>query len=108
MADRSSGSPILKTNPSEWGGLTKKQREANRLLGGEQRHTLLVGGASSGKTFTVVRRIMARGLRARIASRYPALSLECSAGAMSGKPGQFRTLPLAAQRPPAQTTRCLI
>jgi hypothetical protein len=26
MADRSSGSPILKTNPSEWGGLTKKQR----------------------------------------------------------------------------------
>ena len=61
MAERSSGSPILKTNPSEWGGLTKKQREANRLLGGEQRHTLLVGGASSGKTFTVVRRIMARG-----------------------------------------------
>ena len=61
MAERSSGSPILKTNPSEWGGLTKKQREANRLLGGEQRHTLLVGGASSGKTFAVVRRIMARG-----------------------------------------------
>ena len=80
MAERSSGSPILKTNPSEWGGLTKKQREANRLLGGEQRHTLLVGGASSGKTFTVVRRIMAHGLRAP-GSRHaiPALSLECSA-----------------------------
>ena len=31
MAERSSGSPILKTNPSEWGGLTKKQREANGL-----------------------------------------------------------------------------
>src|SRR5260221_4718713 len=44
--------------------LLTKQREANRLLGGEQRHSLLVGSASSGKTFTIVRRIMARGLRA--------------------------------------------
>ncbi|MBV9200878.1 MAG: hypothetical protein JOY83_14345 [Alphaproteobacteria bacterium] len=43
-------------------GLTDKQRDANRLLGGPQRHTLLIGGASSGKTFTILRRIMARGL----------------------------------------------
>jgi len=60
MAGRSSGSLIQKTRSSEWKGLTDKQREANRLLGGEQRHSLLVGGASSGKTFTIVRRIMAR------------------------------------------------
>jgi phage terminase large subunit-like protein len=64
MAVRSSGSLIQKTKSSEWNGLTDKQREANKLLGGDQRHTLLVGGASSGKTFTIVRRIMARGLRA--------------------------------------------
>jgi hypothetical protein len=33
-----------------WTGLTPKQREANRLLLGPQRRTLLVGGARSGKT----------------------------------------------------------
>ena len=85
MAERSSGSPILKTNPSEWGGLTKKQREANRLLGGEQRHTLLVGGASSGKTFTVVRRIMARGLRAP-GSRHAILRFRWNAARATGPP----------------------
>ncbi len=64
MAARSSGSPTPRTTHSDWKGLTDKQREANRLLGGDQRHTLLVGGASSGKTFTIVRRIMTRGFRA--------------------------------------------
>ena len=35
MAGRSSGSLIQKTRSSEWKGLTDKQREANRLLGGD-------------------------------------------------------------------------
>lgn len=43
--------------------LTPKQREAIRLLGGEQRHTLLVGGSRSAKTFTLVRALLVRALR---------------------------------------------
>ena len=44
--------------------LTPKQREASRLLSGPQRHTMLVGGARSGKTFLLVRAILIRALRA--------------------------------------------
>lgn len=43
--------------------LTDKQREAVRVLSGPQRHTLLVGGARSGKTFALVRAICVRALR---------------------------------------------
>lgn len=43
--------------------LTPRQREALTLLGGPQRHTLLVGGSRSGKTFALVRAIYARALR---------------------------------------------
>jgi hypothetical protein len=44
--------------------LTAKQVEANDLLGGGQRHTLLVGGSRSGKTTLLVRAIMVRALKA--------------------------------------------
>jgi phage terminase large subunit-like protein len=44
--------------------LTPKQREANRLLGGEQRHTLLVGGSRSGKTYLLTRALLIRALKA--------------------------------------------
>lgn len=43
--------------------LTAKQNEANRLLAGPQRHTALVGGSRSGKTFLIVRAIVIRALR---------------------------------------------
>lgn len=43
--------------------LTPKQQEAVRILGGPQRHTMLVGGARSGKTFLLVRAILVRALR---------------------------------------------
>lgn len=43
---------------------TDKQQEANYLLAGNQRSTLLVGGARSGKTFLIVRAIIVRALRA--------------------------------------------
>lgn len=44
--------------------LTPKQQEAHLLLGGPQRHTLLVGGARSGKTFLICRTIAMRSLKA--------------------------------------------
>src|SRR4051812_24253530 len=44
--------------------LTGRQAEANELLSGDQRHTLLVGGSRSGKTTVLVRAIMVRALRA--------------------------------------------
>lgn len=66
------------SEPDEWPGLTPKQREANKLLAGPQRHTLLVGGARSGKTFVALRRIMARGLRAP-GSRHGVLRLHNNA-----------------------------
>ncbi len=50
-----------RTKPFE---LTSKQREANVLLAGPQRHTLVVGGARSGKTFLITRGIVVRGLKA--------------------------------------------
>lgn len=43
---------------------TAKQEEANILLGGSSKHILLRGGARSGKTFIIVRRIVMRALRA--------------------------------------------
>lgn len=43
--------------------LTEKQQEALKVLAGPQRHTLLVGGARSGKTFLLVRAIVVRALR---------------------------------------------
>jgi phage terminase large subunit-like protein len=43
--------------------LTAAQQRANDLLSGPQRHTNLVGGARSGKTFLVVRAIVIRGLK---------------------------------------------
>lgn len=44
--------------------LTPRQAEANRLLGAGQRHTLLAGGARSGKTFLLTRAVLMRALRA--------------------------------------------
>jgi len=44
--------------------LTPKQLEANRLLAGPQRHTLLVGGSRSGKTFLGCRGIATRAIKA--------------------------------------------
>lgn len=44
--------------------LTEKQREATKLFAGPQKHTLLVGGSRSGKTFFAVRAINLRALMA--------------------------------------------
>jgi phage terminase large subunit-like protein len=44
--------------------LTAKQREANKLLGGPQRHTLMVGGSRSGKTFLGIRGVATRAIKA--------------------------------------------
>lgn len=44
--------------------LNPKQIEVNNLLAGPQRHTMIVGGARSGKTFLLVRAIIMRALRA--------------------------------------------
>jgi len=45
--------------------LTPKQKQAVSLCAGAQRHTLLRGGARSGKTFIIVRNIVIRALRAK-------------------------------------------
>ena len=44
--------------------LTLRQEQANRLLAGPQRHTLLVGGSRSGKTFVLCRAVLIRALKA--------------------------------------------
>lgn len=44
--------------------LTPKQQEGNRLLGGSQKHTLMVGGSRSGKTFLCVRAVVTRSVKA--------------------------------------------
>ncbi len=44
--------------------LNARQVEANRLLGGPQRHTLLYGGSRSGKTFLLCRAVGIRAMRA--------------------------------------------
>lgn len=43
---------------------TEKQRQAQILLGGPQMHTMLFGGSRSGKTFLIVRAILARAIKA--------------------------------------------
>lgn len=50
-----------------WGSLgpSVKQLEATKLIGGPQRHTLLVGGSRSRKTFTIVRAICIRAMKAK-------------------------------------------
>ncbi len=58
--------------------LTSKQQEAAELLAGPQRHTLLVGGARSGKTSLLVRAIAERAVRAD-GSRHAILRLHANA-----------------------------
>lgn len=60
QATTPSGSP---TSGSGWVWNDKK-RQVNRLLGGPQRHTLLVGGSRSGKTAILCRAILTRAIRA--------------------------------------------
>jgi hypothetical protein len=57
---------------------TARQQEAQKLLEGPQRHTLLVGGARSGKTTLLVHEIVTRALRAG-ASRHAILRLRANA-----------------------------
>lgn len=58
--------------------LTPKQAQANQLLGGSQRHTLLVGGSRSGKTFLFIRAILIRALRSP-GSRHAVLRFRAAA-----------------------------
>lgn len=44
--------------------LTERQEEANALLAGPQRETMLFGGSRSGKTFLLVRAVLLRALKA--------------------------------------------
>src|SRR5215212_295996 len=46
-----------------FGDELERQRVANRLLGGPQKHTLLRGGSRSGKTFVLTRATAMRALR---------------------------------------------
>jgi phage terminase large subunit-like protein len=57
---------------------TARQQEAQKLLEGRQRHTLLVGGARSGKTTVLVHEIVTRALRAG-ASRHAILRFRANA-----------------------------
>jgi phage terminase large subunit-like protein len=57
---------------------TARQREAQELLNGQQRHTLLVGGARSGKTTLLVHEIVDRALRGD-ASRHAILRFRANA-----------------------------
>jgi phage terminase large subunit-like protein len=58
--------------------LTPKQKEAVKLTTGPERHILLEGGARSAKTFTFVRNIMLRALKAKN-SRHVILRLNSNA-----------------------------
>lgn len=44
--------------------LTAKQEDARQLISGPQRHTLLVGGSRSGKTFVATRQVVVRAIKA--------------------------------------------
>ena len=44
--------------------LTKRQTEAQEILGGDATHIMLFGGSRSGKTFLLVRNIVMRALKA--------------------------------------------
>jgi phage terminase large subunit-like protein len=57
---------------------TARQQEAQKLLQGRQRHTLLVGGARSGKTTLLVHEIVTRALHAG-ASRHAILRFRANA-----------------------------
>ncbi|HEV2303167.1 MAG TPA: phage terminase large subunit [Stellaceae bacterium] len=62
--------------------LTERQQALNELLAGPQLHTLLVGGARSGKTFLFTRAILTRALRAP-GSRHAMLRLRGNAARSS-------------------------
>ncbi len=79
MASRLS-SELPKTIPSF--RLTARQHQLNHLLRGPQRHTMLVGGARSGKSFLIVRAILIRALRAK-KSRHAMLRLRFNAARAS-------------------------
>ena len=65
MASRSrSSSPARKPNTEPTFAPNPGQRRADILLTGPQRHTLLAGGARSGKTFFLVRAVLTRAVRA--------------------------------------------
>ena len=57
---------------------TARQQEAQKFLEGSQRHTLLVGGARSGKTTLLVHEIVTRALRVG-ASRHAILRFRANA-----------------------------
>lgn len=72
-AAKSTSTSIASTPPPDGAfKLTERQEEARRLLAGPQRHTCLVGGARSGKTFLICRQTMVRALKAG-ASRHAVL-----------------------------------
>lgn len=71
----SKSSSMLRTKPFE---LTPRQMDALRLMGGQQRHTLLAGGARSGKTFLLTRSVMTRALRGE-GSRHAVLRFRANA-----------------------------
>lgn len=73
--------------------LTPKQDAVNILLGGSQRHTMLVGGARSGKTFLLVRSVLVRALRVE-ESRHAILRFRFNAVRRSIR---LDTLPKVAQ-----------
>jgi hypothetical protein len=80
MAGRSSGSLIQKTRSSEWKGLTDKTTRGQSAAG--RRTAAFAAGGRCLERQDVHDRPAHHGAgsaRARIASRYPALSLECSA-----------------------------
>jgi phage terminase large subunit-like protein len=58
------GVPLIKATIGATAKLTPKQAEADALLDGPCRHTLLVGGSRSGKTWTIVRKLVQRALTA--------------------------------------------
>lgn len=62
-AEREAASKDLPVVDASGRKLTKKQREANVLLQGPQRHTALVGGARAGKTVLFLRAVVVRSLR---------------------------------------------
>src|ERR1051326_8840660 len=68
--------PASKLNP------TAKQKEAQDLLRGSQRHTLLVGGSRSGKTTLLIHEIALRALEAD-ESRHAILRLHANAARAS-------------------------
>ena len=77
------GSERKPSQPSQFKP-TAKQQDAQKLLEGSQRHTLLVGGARSGKTTLLVHAIVdPRAARRRLAPRHPAVARQCGAAPRS-------------------------